>query len=63
MNEKQPYRAYLLRCWREQTTWRFQLEIVWGDRREKQIFDRMEDLTAFLATQLSEAEEGDMCET
>ena len=56
MNEKQPYRAYLLRCWREQETWRIQMEMVWGERREKVIFGRIEDLATFLSDQLIEVE-------
>lgn len=50
-----PYRAYLLRCWREagdDSTWRFMLEQVLEDRR-RWGFNRFDDLVEHLRKALS----------
>ncbi len=56
------YRAYLLRCWREGEvsggegpTWRFSVEEVLGERR-RWGFGRLEEVMAFLQSDLAEGE-------
>jgi hypothetical protein len=58
-----PYRAYLLRCWREteaapgqEPPWRFSVEEILGERRRKG-FSNLRALITFLQTELARAEE------
>jgi hypothetical protein len=58
-----PYRAYLLRCWREteaapdqETCWRFSVEEILGERHRKG-FSSLRALIAFLRTELASGEE------
>jgi hypothetical protein len=58
-----PYRAYLLRCWREteaapvqEPPWRFSVEEILGERRRKG-FSSLRALVAFLRTELAGGEE------
>ena len=58
-----PYRAYLLRCWREgeaapgkESPWRFSVEEILHERRRKG-FSSLEALVAFLRDQLASDEE------
>jgi hypothetical protein len=58
-----PYRAYLLRCWREmdaapgqEPLWRFSAEEILGERRRKG-FSSLRALIAFLRTELAGGEE------
>jgi hypothetical protein len=55
-----PYRAYLLRCWKEGETtpseephWRFSIEEVLHKRR-RQAFSSVQALVAFLETELAD---------
>ena len=59
----QPYRAYLLRCWREGEEvpgeaphWRFSVEEILKERR-RQGFDSLAALIAFLKAELVGSEE------
>jgi hypothetical protein len=61
--EKRPYRAYLLRCWREEEAapgkeppWRFSVEEILHERRRKG-FNNLGALIAFLRAELSSGEE------
>jgi len=61
--KKYPYRAYLLRCWREteaapgqELPWRFSVEEILGERRRKG-FSSLRALIAFLRTELAGGEE------
>lgn len=56
---KKPYRAYLLRCWFEGEAvedqaplWRFSMEEVL-DQRRRLGFSHLEDIMAFLRTELA----------
>jgi len=58
-----PYRAYLLRCWREteaapgqELPWRFSVEEILGERR-RQGFNGLRALIAFLWAELAGGEE------
>ena len=57
-----PYRAYLLRCWRDteaapgqELSWRFSVEEILGERRRKG-FSSLRTLIAFLRTELAGGE-------
>ena len=57
--ESQPYRAYLLRCWREgevapgkETVWRFSVEEI-GTEYQRKGFSSLESLTTFLRAELA----------
>ena len=57
-----PYRAYLLRCWREggvapgkEPVWRFSVEEI-GTERQRKGFSSLEPLTAFLRAELAGGE-------
>jgi len=58
-----PYRAYLLRCWRErgaagkEPLWRFSVEEILHERRRKG-FSSLGVLIAFLRAELASGEEG-----
>lgn len=61
--KKHSYRAYLLRCWREEEAtpgnesfWRFSVEEILHERRRKG-FNNLGALIAFLRTELSSGEE------
>ena len=61
--KKRPYRAYLLRCWREEKAapgkeplWRFSVEEILHERRRKG-FNNLGALIAFLQAELSSGEE------
>ncbi len=54
--EKASDQAYLLRCWQENGHWRFSLETV-GPQRERRGFRSLEDLVAYLRSQLSSHDE------
>jgi hypothetical protein len=74
MKTDHPYRAYLLRCWEESTsfsqaeeeTWRFLVEEIFGQKRRRGFAD-FEEVMAFLREQLTAAQEsaksGRECET
>jgi P pilus assembly chaperone PapD len=58
-----PYRAYLLRCWREgeaasdrEPLWRFSVEEILPERRRKG-FNNLEALIAFLRAELEGSED------
>lgn len=58
-----PYRAYLLRCWREgeaapgqEPLWRFSVEEILHERRRKG-FSSLEALVAFIRSELAIGEE------
>ncbi len=55
MHGKSAYKAFLLRCWQEQTgnapLWRFSLEEIGGDRKRRG-FARKEDLFKFLGQEI-----------
>ena len=58
-----PYRAYLLRCWREteadpgqEPPWRFSVEEILGERRRKG-FSSLRALITFFRTELAGGEE------
>ena len=62
--KNQPYRAYLLRCWREgeevpgkAPRWRFSVEEVLPGRHPKRGFSNLEALLAFLQSELVGGEE------
>ena len=62
-SNKQPYQAYMLRCWQEQDAtadetaiWRFTLQAVAGEK-VCWGFSSMEALVAFLEAKLSESAE------
>ena len=48
----QPYRAYLIRCWREGNNWRFSLETI-GREPERRGFNAFQDLADHLDIMLS----------
>jgi len=61
--EKGPYRAYLLRCWKEgestpgqEPRWRFSIEGVLHKRRRR-AFGSVQDLAAFLESELVDRDE------
>lgn len=54
--DMRPYQAYLVRCWREGSDWRFSLEGI-GRDRQRLGFSRLEELMAHIQASLSE--EGD----
>ncbi len=65
-NKSHPDRAYLLRCWREGETaggkepiWRFSLEEVLRERRQKG-FSSLRELIGFLQAELGGAQENAM---
>lgn len=55
MQGKSAYKAFLLRCWQEQTgnapLWRFSLEEIGGDRKRRG-FAHKEDLVKFLGQEI-----------
>jgi hypothetical protein len=54
--EKVSDQAFLLRCWQDNGQWRFSLETI-GPQRQRRGFRSLEDLVAYLRSQLSSHDE------
>jgi len=52
------YRAYLLRCWRDGSAWRFSLEPVRAEPQRRGLRD-LDELLAFLRAELKQKGEED----